>query len=106
MSRERSESAPSCGYAAKETMSTALEVEAKLKAAAPTIAAFAGAVNISLGHIVDDVVHLASGREVCARRARKIRKRGDQVRYVGRTTTGKARYRWLPAWGIALRHNA
>nr|BAO19037.1 hypothetical protein [Burkholderia sp. M701] len=33
-------------------------------------------------------------REVSARRARKLRRRGESVRYVGRTSTGKARYDW------------
>ena len=49
--------------------------------------------------------HVAIGREVCARRARKLRKRGESVRYVGRTTTGKARYSWLRTiapWAIYM----
>lgn len=29
---------------------------------------------------------------VCAKRARQLRKRGCQVRWVGRTSTGKSRY--------------
>lgn len=40
---------------------------------------------------------LAVGREVCARRARKLRRRGETVQYAGRTCTGKARYRWMRA---------
>lgn len=42
-------------------------------------------------------------REVCARRARKLRKRGEHVLYVGRTKTGKARYQWskrIAPWDI------
>jgi hypothetical protein len=49
----------------------------------------------------DGVLHLLAGREVSAKRARVIRKRGDHVRYSGRTSTGKARYTWLPALHIA-----
>ncbi len=84
-------------------MSTALEIEAKVRESAPELMAFADSMNVSLARIVDDVVYLASGREVCARRARKLRKRGDQVRFIGNTTTGKARYRWLPGpvWHIS-----
>lgn len=39
--------------------------------------------------------HVAMGREVCARRARKLRKRGEDVRYARSSATGKARYRWM-----------
>ena len=45
---------------------------------------------------VNDVIFADLAREVCARRARKLRKRGAQVRYFGRTSTGKARYKWMP----------
>jgi hypothetical protein len=41
--------------------------------------------------------HGLDWRFVCARRARKLRRRGEHVRYCGRTSTGKALYRWLPA---------
>jgi hypothetical protein len=34
-------------------------------------------------------------REVCARRARKLRKRGEDVRFARLTSNGKARYRWM-----------
>ena len=33
--------------------------------------------------------------EVCARRARKLRKRGELVTFSHRAFTGKARYHWL-----------
>lgn len=85
-------------------MSTAREIEAKLKATAPVIGAFASAVNVSIERVVHDLEYLSNGREVCAKRARKLRRRGDQVRFVGSTTTGKARYRWLPGkWTLALK---
>lgn len=35
------------------------------------------------------------GRLVHAQRARKLRRRGEDVRYVGRTSTGLAKYRWF-----------
>lgn len=37
----------------------------------------------------------AETRTVSARRAQKLRKRGEDVRYVGLTKTGKARYGWM-----------
>jgi hypothetical protein len=33
-------------------------------------------------------------REVCAARARALRKRGEYVRYTRSTVNGKARYQW------------
>ena len=42
-------------------------------------------------------LHFAAfGRKVCARRARKLRKRGDQVRFSHYTENNKVRYMWLP----------
>lgn len=35
------------------------------------------------------------GRPVHAKRARKLRRRGETVRHAGFTNTGKAIYRWL-----------
>ena len=37
------------------------------------------------------------GREVCARRARKLRKRGESLRFCGLTVNGKSRYVWISA---------
>lgn len=37
---------------------------------------------------------MAHGREVCARRASQLRKKGVHVEYYGRTKNGKARYIW------------
>lgn len=40
--------------------------------------------------------HYAIERFVCARRARKLRRRGERVRYAHFvTTTGRPRYLWL-----------
>ncbi len=39
--------------------------------------------------------HVAIGRRVSANRARKLRRRGESVRFVEKTTTGKFVYAWL-----------
>lgn len=39
--------------------------------------------------------HISVGRQVCARRARKLRRRGEDVLLIGRTKNGKALYSWL-----------
>lgn len=38
-----------------------------------------------------------NAREVCARRARKLRRRGCDVRFMRNTANGKARYGWMPS---------
>lgn len=38
-------------------------------------------------------------RIIHAARARKLRRRGEDVSYYGRTSTGKARYAWMPRRG-------
>lgn len=40
---------------------------------------------------------LLTHREVCARRASKLRKRGEDVYFHHSTPNGKARYRWFVA---------
>lgn len=70
---------------------TATEVLASLDTGIKRLAAFHTA-------LVEPIVDAALaqlfmfGPTVCAKRARKLRKRGCQVRWVGRTSTGKARY--------------
>lgn len=76
-------------------MATGQEIEVKAAEAMAKIEALAKDVETMLADLVTYGSHVAIGREVCARRARKLRKRGDSVRYVGRTTTGKARYSWM-----------
>lgn len=52
---------------------------------------------------MDDLTVAVFGREVCARRARRLRRRGAYVvPALQRSSTGKQRYRWLPRvrWGI------
>ena len=84
-------------------MTTAQEIELKMLMTMPRIAALTRHVEAMTRDLVTYGTHVAIGREVCARRARKLRKRGENVRYIGRTTTGKARYSWLrtiPPWAI------
>ena len=86
-------------------MTTAQEIELKAAEMLPRIDAMALSVETMLADLVTYGSHFAIGREVCARRARKLRKRGDSVRYTGRTTTGKARYSWMrriAPWAIYM----
>ena len=76
-------------------MTTALEIELKALMSQPRMVAITRHVEAMARDLVTYGTHVALGREVCARRARKLRKRGESVRYVGRTTTGKTRYSWL-----------
>lgn len=46
--------------------------------------------------LMERIERVNEGREVCAKRARKLRKRGDIVSYCGQSPNGKARYRWIP----------
>lgn len=45
---------------------------------------------------VEALMLTLADRHVHAARARKLRRRGDVVRYFGRTSTGLAIYRWMP----------
>ena len=76
-------------------MTTAQEIELKAAEVRPKIEALAKGVETMLRDLVTYGTHVAIEREVCARRARKLRKRGVDVRYIGRTSTGKARYSWM-----------
>ena len=78
-------------------MSTYAEATLKMKVGEAALRELAGAFEFELTTLAVNLDYLARGREVCAKRARKIRKRGDLVRYVGKTTTGKNRYRWMAA---------
>lgn len=86
-------------------MGTAQEIEMKIAAAMPRLEAITRHVETMVRDLATYGTHVAIGREVCARRARKLRKRGEDVRYVGRTTTGKARYSWMrriAPWAIYM----
>lgn len=71
-------------------MSTAQEIEAKIAAALP---AFRG-ISRALEQYLNAGVGFTVGRTVCARRARKLRKRGEVVYFIGQTRNGKARYEY------------
>lgn len=75
-------------------MSTAPEVNEKIKSMSHSMALFRASMDVATERILDDIFYLSFGREVCSRRARKLRKRGDTVKFFSRTKTGKARYRW------------
>jgi len=86
-------------------MTTAQEIELKALMCMPRIAALTRHLEAVTRDLVTYGTHVAIGREVCARRARKLRKRGESVRYVGRTKTGKARYSWMrriAPWAIYM----
>lgn len=75
-------------------MTTAHEIELMMKAAQHKLSALARSFEAKQQDIVGAGLHLAFGRNVSAARARRLRRRGEDVRYIGRTETGKARYRW------------
>lgn len=86
-------------------MSTAQEIAMKIQASDKVIARMAQRFESHFHDCITYWMALAIGREVSARRARKLRKRGDDVRYVGRTKTGKARYSWMrriAPWAIYM----
>jgi hypothetical protein len=54
-----------------------------------------------LSPLTDKLMHIAFGRTVSAQRARFLRRRGEDVRRHGCTSTGRARYKWMrrnPVW--------
>lgn len=75
-------------------MTTAKEIELKMQMAMPKLHVLARSFETLQRDLVDYGMHVAVGRNVSAPRARKLRRRGEDVRYVGRTETGRARYRW------------
>ena len=77
-------------------MSTADEIQMRQEEARPILQEFADNIAIAVKAIHQDNCYSVYGREVCARRARKLRRRGKQVRLWGKTKNGKSRYRWLP----------
>lgn len=77
-------------------MTTAQEVELKMQMASrPMLDALEWSFKTLQRDIMDYGMHVALGRNVSAARARKLRRRGEAVLYVGRTETGKARYCWM-----------
>lgn len=76
---------------------TATEIRANLaeghKKLASNLAEIqAPANNAEISAMLSHIYVLGLGKTVCARRARKLRKRGHKFVLSGRTVTGKARY--------------
>lgn len=78
-------------------MSTAAELQLICDALRPELERMRQRVEATVVQpLVSNCMHQFFGREVCARRARRLRKRGEDVRFWRLTPTGKARYSWLP----------
>lgn len=76
-------------------MSTALEILARMAEARPMVEALSRSFENKVRDLMVYGTFVAIGREVCAKRARKLRRRGEEVRYVGPSKAGKPRYRWM-----------
>ncbi len=85
---------------------TALEIEILANAARKQCDRIATGMELVLRDIATYGTHLAIGREVSAKRGRKLRKLGHNVRYCGRTSTGKARYTWLKRFPLIRMYRA
>lgn len=81
-------------------MSTATEIMAMMEAAAPHMDKLRAVLQERFGDMTTTAMVGAFGREVGARRMRKLRRRGEAVRFHGWTSNGKARYRWLPKTAV------
>jgi len=79
---------------AVRSATTALEMEILANVARKQCDSMATGMESMLRDIAIYGTHIAIGREVSAKRGRKLRKLGHNVRYCGRTSTGKARYTW------------
>lgn len=73
-------------------MSTGQEIQMKLAQALPHLKAAGKALAETM---TESAMLRLIGKEVCARRASKLRKRGELVRWSGMTCTGKSRYLWM-----------
>ncbi len=72
-------------------MSTARELELIMAETERRLAPYRARV----ARMADDLLILTFGREVCARRARKLRRRGAAVARGRSTSTGKTRFHWM-----------
>lgn len=73
-------------------MTTAQEIKAMMDEAMPLLNA---RQKVLAETLVEGAILRLGGREVCARRARKLRKRNEVVRWVGSTENGKSRFLWM-----------
>ncbi len=81
-------------------MSTAAEILAMINATMPKIEIMRRAFELQQMAIFGMSCTKLVGREVCARRARKLKKLGHSVAFYGKSKTGKRRYRWLKLFSI------
>ncbi len=82
-------------------MSTAAEILARINATMPALEVIRRNFELQQMLIFGTSIVKIMGREVCARRARKLRKRGHQVVFHSWTVNGKCRYRWVKRIGIS-----
>lgn len=76
-------------------MSTAQEIIAKMMATDKVVAGIRRALEVQMRDVMVYGLHVCAGREVCARRARKLARRGEAVMPFGTTKTGKRRFSWM-----------
>ncbi len=76
-------------------MSTATEILARMADVDARMAPVRAALDKEFRTMCDKMIVMSFGREICERRARKLRRRGELVHFVRRTGPGKKRFRWL-----------
>lgn len=83
-------------------MSTAAEILARITATMPKMETMRRAFELQQASIFGTACTKLVGREVCAKRARKLRRLGYIVVKCGKTKTGKTRYKWRKTFNIKL----
>jgi hypothetical protein len=76
-------------------MATAQEIMLLMEAAQPKMDQIKLMLDERYGDLIKYGICVSMGREVCARRARKLRKAGRDVVYSRKTATGKPRFKWM-----------
>lgn len=76
-------------------MSTATEILMRMNEAQPKIDAMMRRISPMMHYLLSYGTAVALGREVSEKRARKLRRRGEDVFFRGRSKTGKPRYCWM-----------
>lgn len=82
-------------------MSTAAEIMLFMEAVQPQMAQLQDWAKKTYGAILEDTMVRGMGREVGAKRMRTLQRRGAVIRFSRYTSTGKRRYKWLPAATVA-----
>lgn len=78
-------------------MSTAAEIMMFMQAVDPQIDKVHAVIRETYGWMIEDMLIRMTGREVGAKRMRALARRGAVIRFSRYTSTGKRRYKWLPA---------